>query len=177
MGAISGAYNGVPYGTENQRETLSGVFDASFFTYPKENTRELFVRAAELIPSIPKAFGAGVFAGGSGFNVVLSEPEDEDWEFETILNTPGKIMENVYKFKVNRDIMQPDDPLYFDHTNIELTIAVFPDQSARRKAIADMNNMEPGLIDSFTDTTDCIMCAVLEDNLHPTSYPPFADEI
>merc|ERR1711994_820251 len=67
-------------------------------------------------------------------------------------------VENVYKFKVNRDIMQPNDPLYFDHTNIELTIAVFPDQSARRKAIADMNNMEPGLIDSFTSTTDCIMC-------------------
>ena len=207
--AISGSYDGVPYGTENQRETRSGVFDASFFTYPKETTRELFERAVELIPSIPKAFGSGVFAGGSGFNVILSEPEDEDWEFETILNTPGRIMEvfnvkvkegqeekfqelrdrfitlarntnnveNVYKFKVNRDIMQPDDPLYFNHTNIELTIAVFPDQSARRKAIADMNSMEPGLIDSFTSTTDCIMCAVLEDNLHPTSYPPFADEI
>ena len=85
--------------------------------------------------------------------MVLSEPQDEDWEFETILNTPGKIMEvfnvkvkegqeetfqemrerfitlarntnnveNVYKFTVNRDIMQPDDPLFFDHTNIELS--------------------------------------------------------
>ena len=205
--AISGSYNGVPYGTENQRETLSGVFDASFFTYPKENTRELFQRAAELIPSIPKALMAGVFEGGVGYNVVLSEPQDEDWEFETILNTPGKIMEvfnvkvkegqeetfqemrerfitlarntnnveNVYKFTVNRDIMQPDDPLFFDHTNIELTIAVYPDQSARRKAIADINNMEPGFIESFTGTSDCIMCALLEDNLHPTSYPPFAD--
>ena len=205
--AISGSYNGVPYGTENQRETLSGVFDASFFTYPKENTRELFVRAAELIPSIPKALGAGVFEGGVGYNVVLSEPQDEDWEFETILNTPGKVMEvfnvrvkpgqeetfqqlrerfitlarntnnieNVYKFTVNRDIMQPDDPLFFDHTNIELTIAVFPDQAARRKAIADIENMEPGFIESFSETSDCVMCAVLEDNLHPTSYPPFAD--
>jgi len=205
--AISGSYGGVPYGTENQRQTLSGVFDASFFTYPKENTRELFQRAAELIPSIPKALMAGVFEGGVGYNVVLSEPEDKDWDFETILNAPGKIlevfnvkvkegqeeafqeqrdrfvtlarntnnMEGVYKFAVNRDIMQPDDPLFFDHTNIELTIAVYPDQSARRKAIADMNSMEPGFLESFTSTSDCVMCAVLEDNLHPTSYPPFAD--
>merc|ERR1711994_97447 len=98
--AISGSYDGVPYGTENQRETRSGVFDASFFTYPKETTRELFERAVELIPSIPKAFGSGVFAGGSGFNVVLSEPQDEDWEFETILNTPGKVMIRNWKFGV-----------------------------------------------------------------------------
>ena len=205
--AISGSYGGVPYGTENQRQTLSGVFDASFFTYPKENTRELFQRAAELIPSIPKALMAGVFEGGVGYNVVLSEPEDKNWDFETILNAPGKILEvfnvkvkegqeeafqekrdrfvtltrntnnveGVYKFTVNRDIMQPDDPLFFDHTNIELTIAVYPDQSARRKAIADLNEMQPGFLESFTSTSDCIMCAILEDNLHPTSYPPFAD--
>ena len=183
------------------------MFDASFFTYPKENTRELFQRAAELIPSIPKALMAGVFEGGQGYNVVLSEPQDKDWDFETILNAPGKILEvfnvkvkegqedafqekrdrfitlarntnnveGVYKFTVNRDIMQPDDPLFFDLTNVELTIAVYPDQSARRRAIADMNTMQPGFLESFTGTSDCIMCALLEDNLHPTSYPPFAD--
>ena len=205
--AISGSYGGVPYGTENQRQTLSGVFDASFFTYPKENTRELFQRAAELIPSIPKALMAGVFEGGVGYNVVLSEPQDKDWDFETILNSPGKIMEvfnvkvkdgqeeefqkqrdrfitlarntnnieKVAKFTVNRDIMQPDDPLFFDHTNIELMIVVYPDQAARRKAIADMNTMQPGFLEAFTSTSDCVMCALLEDNLHPTSYPPFAD--
>ena len=79
---------------------------------------------------------------GVGYNVALSEPQDEDWEFETILNTSGKIIdffnvkveegqeetfqemmeryitfvwntnnvENVYKFTVNRNIMQPDGP-------------------------------------------------------------------
>ena len=205
--AISGSYGGVPYGTENQRQTLSGVFDASFFTYPKENTRELFQRAAELIPSIPKALMAGVFEGGVGYNVVLSEPQDKDWDFETILNSPGKIMEvfnvkvkegqeeefqkqrdrfitlarntnnieKVAKFTVNRDIMQPDDPLFFDHTNIELMIVVYAGQTSRRKAIADMNKMQPGFLEAFTSTSDCVMCALLEDNLHPTSYPPFAD--
>ena len=177
--AISGSYDNVPYGTENQRETQSGVLNASFFTYPKENTRELFVRAAELIPSIPKALGDRVFEGGAGYNVVFSEPQDEAWDFETILNTPGKIMEvfnvnvkpgqeetfqqlrepfitlaqntnneeNVYKFTVNRNMMQPHDPLFFDHTNTALTIAVYSDQSARLKAIADINSMDPGFIE------------------------------
>ena len=49
--AKSGSYN-APYLTENQADTLSGVFDATFLEYPtKEKAKELFKNAAEIVPS------------------------------------------------------------------------------------------------------------------------------
>ena len=51
--AKSGSYN-APYLTENQADTLSGVFDATFLEYPKEKAKELFERIVELVPSAPQ---------------------------------------------------------------------------------------------------------------------------
>ena len=49
--AKSGSYN-APYLTENQADTLSGVFDATFLEYPtKEKAKELFKNAVEIVPS------------------------------------------------------------------------------------------------------------------------------
>ena len=51
--AKSGSYN-APYLTENQADTLSGVFDATFLEYPKDKAKELFGRIVELVPSAPQ---------------------------------------------------------------------------------------------------------------------------
>ena len=52
--AKSGSYN-APYLTENQADTLSGVFDATFLEYPnKDKAKELFERIVELVPSAPQ---------------------------------------------------------------------------------------------------------------------------
>ena len=51
--AKSGSYN-APYLTENQADTLSGVFDATFLEYPKDKAKELFERIVELVPQAPE---------------------------------------------------------------------------------------------------------------------------
>merc|ERR1712039_306937 len=55
-----------------------------------------------------------------GFNVKVKEGQEEEFQkqrdrFITLARNTNNI-EKVAKFTVNRDIMQPDDPLFFDHT-------------------------------------------------------------
>ena len=135
--------------------------------------------------------------------MILSEPDDQDWEYVDALDRPGMVMEmfivrvkdgqeeefeklrkqfialtrssnnveNVYTFTVTREIMQPDDPLYFDSTNNELMISVHPSKAAQRKAVAELGAADPELLQSFAATFDCIMCSVLEDNIHQSFLP------
>ena len=204
--SIQGSFGGVPYGTNNQADVAQGVFDATFFSYPKDKTRELFERAAELIPAIPKCLNPATtpFDGGKGYKVILSEPDDQDWEYVDALDRPGMVMEmfivrvkdgqeeefqrlrkqfialtrssnnveNVFTFTVARGIMQPQDPLFFDSTNNELMITVHPSRAAQRKAVAELGTADPDLLQSFAATFECIMCSVLEDNIHPSFLPP-----
>ena len=58
--AKSGSYN-APYLTENQADTLSGVFDATFLEYPKDKAKELFERIVDLVPSAPHVMTTALF--------------------------------------------------------------------------------------------------------------------
>ena len=58
--AKSGSYN-APYLTENQADTLSGVFDATFLEYPKDKAKELFERIVDLVPSAPQVMTTALF--------------------------------------------------------------------------------------------------------------------
>ena len=198
--AIEGSYNASPF-TNNQATTLEGVIDFTFLEYPtKSKTAELFRNAQDLLPSIkPIFFTTNSVAGGGPLNIVLSQPYDQDFDFMTVLDKPGMIMEvsivdvkegrkeeflrlrekliaksrssknvvSMTKFSVITDIVDPADPLYFDLSNTELTITIFDNQAAMKRAFAELADRQ------FFDTFTCSACSVVDGNLHPTYYPPF----
>jgi len=92
--SLRGSYGNVPIRTNNQATTLEGVVAATFLEYPNRNaTSDLFANANELIPAIPKLFGGGSMAGA--LRMVLSQPYDQDFDFMTVLDKPGMVMELV----------------------------------------------------------------------------------
>jgi len=98
----------VPIGTNNQADLMRGDISLALWTYPNaEVTKDLFKRAAELIPSIPKLLQNDVMTGNSGFKVVLSRPHDQDFNPETIPNIvskPGMVFElNIQKVKEGKE--------------------------------------------------------------------------
>merc|ERR1719210_58556 len=204
--AKSGSYN-APYLTENQADTLSGVFDATFLEYPtKEKAKELFKNAVEIVPSAAEAFSSGAYAGdGRPYKIILAEPNNQDWDLETVLNKEGMVMEmfmvkmfegkeeqhhtaraefialtrnlndviGVYTFEVDQEILEPSDPFYYDSTNNEIMIVVYPSAPARNRAQGEMYQHAPDVFGRLSSSFECVMCAVLEKNYHPTFYGPF----
>merc|ERR1711936_100617 len=197
--AKSGSYN-APYLTENQADTLSGVFDATFLEYPKDKAKELFERIVELVPSAPQAFSSGAYAGdGKPFKIILAEANNQDWDFTTVLNKDGMVMEmfmvkmfegkeeqhhkaraefialtrnlndviGVYTFEVDQEILEPSDPFYYDSTNNEIMIVVYPSAAARNRAQGEMYQHAPDVFGRLSSSFECVMCAVLEINYHP----------
>ena len=100
---LEGAYNGAAIGTNNQPSTLEGVVDVTFLEYPnKVQNIELFKRAEELITKIPKVFPH--VANSRPLKVLLSQPHDQDWDFMSVLNKDGMVMDvNVVKVKEGRE--------------------------------------------------------------------------
>merc|ERR1711899_561361 len=204
--AKSGSYN-APYLTENQADTLSGVFDATFLEYPtKEKAKELFKNAVEIVPSAAEAFSSGAYAGdGRPYKIILAEPNNQDWDLETVLNKEGMVMEmfmvkmfdgkeeqhhtaraefialtrnlndviGVYTFEVHPEILEPSDPFYYDSTNNEIMIVVYPSAPARNRAQGEMYQHAPDVFGRLSSSFECVMCAVLEINYHPSFYGPF----
>jgi len=204
--AKSGSYN-APYLTENQADTLSGVFDATFLEYPtKEKAKELFKNAVEIVPSAAEAFSSGAYAGdGRPYKIILAEPNNQDWDLETVLNKEGMVMEmfmvkmfdgkeeqhhtaraefialtrnlndviGVYTFEVDQEILEPSDPFYYDSTNNEIMIVVYPSAPARNRAQGEMYQHAPDVFGRLSSSFECVMCAVLEINYHPSFYGPF----
>ena len=72
--------------------------------YPnKVQNIQLFKRAEELISQIGKVFPH--VAGSRLFKVLLSKPHDQDWDFMTVLNKDGMVMDvNVVKVKEGRGL-------------------------------------------------------------------------
>merc|ERR1719220_124837 len=99
---LEGAYNGAPIGTNNQPSTLEGVVDMTLLEYPNRvQNIQLFKQAEELISQIGKVFPH--VAGSRPFKVLLSKPHDQDWDFMTVLNKDGMVMDvNVVKVKEGR---------------------------------------------------------------------------
>ena len=63
---------------------------------------QLFKRAEELISQIGKVFPH--VAGSRLFKVLLSKPHDQDWDFMTVLNKDGMVMDvNVVEVKEGRE--------------------------------------------------------------------------
>merc|ERR1711936_1030710 len=100
---LEGAYNGAAIGTNNQPDTLEGVVDVTFLEYPnKVQNIELFKRAEELISQIPKVLPH--VANSRPLKVLLSQPHDQDWDFMSVLNKDGMVMDvNVVKVKDGRE--------------------------------------------------------------------------
>ena len=71
--------------------------------YPtKVQNIQLFKRAEELISQIGKVFPH--VAGSRPFKVLLSKPQDQDWDFMTVVNKDGMVMDvNVVKVTEGRE--------------------------------------------------------------------------
>ena len=103
--AVEGAFKGAPLGTDNLAQTLEGVVDLTVLQYPDVNaTKVLFDKAFELVPAIPKLFTPpALVAGGAGLKIILSKPDDQDFDFMTLLDAPGSVFQlNIVKVKEGR---------------------------------------------------------------------------
>jgi hypothetical protein len=209
---IDGAFNGAPLGSNNLPQTLEGVVDVTFLQYPtQEATFELFERAGELFPSIPALFSQTepLVAGGRALKIIMSRPQDQDFDFMTIIENPGMVIQlnvvkvkegkedefqrlrdeiqtrsrssknivNIFKFDVDQEILEREKGggLYFDSSNNEISIGVYDSYAARNRFLQELAGADPALITAFQDTFDCIVCAVLTDMLHSSTYPPFPE--
>ena len=87
--AIQGAYNGAPVFSNNQAETLEGIIDAAFFFYQDPSAAKLFFAdTAFFEPLLPALFPHMNF-----FKILLSQPEDQDFNLAKVLKKPGMVLE------------------------------------------------------------------------------------
>merc|ERR1712241_778817 len=143
-----------------------------------------FSRAFGFFPSAGHLF-PDLVAGGGPLKILLSKPYDQDWDFMTALDKPGMLMDiNVVRvkdvkyittFDVERNLLSPSDPLYFDSTNNEFWISIFENAAIKERFFAGLatNPAAQSLLTRFFDTFECIVCSTATAHLHPTYYPPF----
>ena len=103
--AVAGAFRGAPADTNNLPQTLEGVWDATFFTYKDKAATETlffdwFIPQPTVTPLPNKtpvlqrlAPFFGTLSGGGVFNVVLSRPEDQDFDILNIIEKPGWVFD------------------------------------------------------------------------------------
>merc|ERR1712013_478099 len=87
-------------GTDNQEDILEGVADTTFLNYPsKESATQLFSLAKQLNYSTVRE-GLPYQANNSFFKIILSQPYDQDFDFETVIEKPGMVFDlNIVKRK------------------------------------------------------------------------------
>ena len=202
--ALEGAFNGSDFGTNNLADIYEGIVDATLFTYTDKKATEglFFGEFPSVIEVIRKTIPE--LAPPGALTVVLSKPEDQDFDFQNIIKKPGmvfemlivkvkddkekefretrdkmitiahntKLVENVYKFDVDRDVLvDPRSVLPEEVKNIELTIMVYPSKSSRNKFKALMKDSSD--FQQFVNTFECKMCALMVENRRPEYFPPF----
>ena len=90
---ISEASVDAPIFSNNQAEVLDGIIDISFFQYPNATrTIDLIANLQELVPAVGPEFFS-TLAGGGPLKIVFSQPEDQDFDFTTVLKTPEMLMD------------------------------------------------------------------------------------
>merc|ERR1712088_321783 len=87
----------------------------------------------------------------------------------------SKDVKYITTFDVERDLVPPSDPLYFDSTNNEIWISTFESAAVKERFFAGLASdpAAQSLLTRFFDTFECIVCSTATAHLHPTYYPPF----
>merc|ERR1712088_1144793 len=87
----------------------------------------------------------------------------------------SKDVKYITTFDVERDLVDPSDPLFFDSTNNEIWISTFESAAVKERFFAGLASdpAAQSLLTRFFDTFECIVCSTATAHLHPTYYPPF----
>ena len=87
----------------------------------------------------------------------------------------SKDVKYITTFNVERGLVPPSDPLYYDSSNNELWISTFESQAVKERFFASIaaDPSAQSLLTRFFDTFECIVCSTASAHLHPTYYPPF----
>merc|ERR1711936_1214059 len=87
----------------------------------------------------------------------------------------SKDVKYITTFNVERGLVPPSDPLYYDSSNNELWISTFESQAVKERFFASIaaDPSAQSLLTRFFDTFECIVCSTATNQLHPTYYPPF----
>ena len=104
--AIEGAFNDAKFGEDNLDDTLEGIVDASVLSYPSLNaTIDIFTG---VYPEIFEALGPAMatYATENTFTIVHSQPDDQDFDFESILTKPGMVFDmNIVRVKEGQEAL------------------------------------------------------------------------
>merc|ERR1712032_327720 len=176
--AISGSYNNVPLGTENQDSTLEGVVDLTFLEYPSvPKTIELFALAAVAQNTSLTHLFPGLVASGKPLKVKPGREEDFHKLRSKIqaMTRSSREIKSFTTFDVVRDLLDPSDPLFYDDSNNELWMSTFESQEIQERFFREISKDPPtqALLTRFFDTFECIVCSVISARHPYVYYPPF----
>ena len=149
--ALEGAFNGADFTTNNLAETYDGIVDATFFTYTdKKGTEGLFFGE---FPSVIEVIGKTIpelFPPGA-LTVVLSQPHDQDFDFQKIITKPGMVLE-ILIVRVNKgkeeEFQKTRDELITISHNSNLIDAVYK-FDVDRDVLADPRSVLPEEVENI----------------------------
>ena len=201
--AIEGAFNGAPYLSNNLPEYLEGAVDATFWTYKNISAaRDLFIGVyPEAFVTIGKLLQNT--ASPVPVTVVLSNPEDQDFDFQNILRKPGMVFElQLVRVKEGKETEYQETreklvTLARNTNNVESKTKFEVNRDGVKDemfGLRDLANMELTItvyksmnalnkdriamkensdFEKFIGTFDCIMCATMIEQSRPEYFPPF----
>ena len=171
----------------NLNTTLQGQVNPAFLTYQsREGASRLFSALGDPTPIFE------TFAGDAPLSITFSEPDDQEFDLTTFLQTPGEVafvnlaqvsdrenylelreklfaklanspyVKNFYKFNIWRE-----EPQGFDNSATELLIYTSKSRDDQSKFVQGLIGNDPEFVNAWWDTFVCRACMSVDRQLGP----------
>ena len=207
--SLYGTFRAAPDPEGNLASTLEGEMNVAFLTYNnEEEASKLFVPSDQIavdFPAISQSIGNlfPTMAGENVYHIAVSQPEDQDFDTDSIIPAPGSIiwMQLVTVKSGQEDtFLELRDKLMNKMINSPYITASYKFDMVREatagwgidnsqtelmmytaRSVQDQQAFLGGLLETdqeflseFFPTFDCIACTALTGDLLPEYYPPFS---
>jgi len=171
----------------NLNTTLQGQINPAFLTYQsRDGASRLFSALGDPTPIFE------TFAGDAPLSITFSEPDDQEFDLNTFLQTPGEVafvniaqvndldnylrlreklfaklanspyVKDFWKFNVWRE-----EPGLFDNSKTEVLIYTSKSREDQNKFVQGLIGSEPEFVNEWWDTFVCRACMSVDRQLGP----------
>ena len=175
----------------NLNTTLEGQVNPAFLTYQsREGAAGLFPALGDPSPIFK------TFAGDAPLHITFSEPDDQEFELRTFLQTPGEVAfvnlattvvdtnkhyelrEKLFAKFANSPYVkdfyrfnvwreQPADLPFIDNSKTELLIYTSKSREDQSKFVQNLISSDPEFVNAWWDTFVCIACMSVDRTFGP----------